>query len=154
MIPEGNLCYLATPFTHYRFGPEAAFVEAAQITAKLVKAGIITYSPIVHGWPLSRYGDIDAFDHSIWLPLNEPMLIACDILIVARMDGWRDSLGVGVEIKHFEDTEKPIFDLDPLTMRMSKRQAVRVTAPNAQQAPTRPEPNLANDKTSHAGTWE
>lgn len=125
MIPEGNLCYLATPYTKFPRGIEHAFVEAAQIAAKLLQAGHAVYSPIVHCHPISRYGDLDPLDHSIWLPFNEAMLIATDVLIVARMEGWRESYGVGVEIKHFEESRKPIFDLEPRTMRMTKRPLLR-----------------------------
>ena len=38
------MIYLATPFTRYPFGPEAAFIEASRIAGALVKRGLNIFS--------------------------------------------------------------------------------------------------------------
>lgn len=125
----GNLCYLASPYTRFKGGDiEAAFIEASKIAARLLLAGIKVYSPIVHCHPLSVYGNIDPLDHKIWLPFNEAMLIACDVLVIAHMDGWQESYGVSEEIKFFEESRKPIFDLHPATLVMTRRRAVELVS--------------------------
>lgn len=116
-----SISYLATPYTKYPHGIERAFVDASKIAATLLRGGINVYSPISHCHPLAVHGAIDPLDHDIWLPFNEAMLRASHDLIVAHMDGWRESRGVTHEIETFERTKRPIFDLDPATMTLKRR---------------------------------
>jgi hypothetical protein len=119
-LPEG-LAYLATPYTRYTGGIEAAFKDAAKLAARLLCTGLKVYSPICHTHPIAIYGALDALDHSIWLPFDEDMMEVSATLIVAHMDGWDESRGVAHEIKFFENAGKPIFDLDPATLNMVQR---------------------------------
>jgi len=119
---EGALCYLATPYSKWKAGLEDAFIEASKLAARLLRSGVKVYSPIAHTHPLAIHGKLDPFDHSIWLPFDEAMMKVADVLIVAQMDGWRDSFGIAQEIKFFEAARKPIWDLNPDTMAMVKRQ--------------------------------
>lgn len=120
-----SLCYLATVYSKHKEGLDAAYIDAARIAAKLLVAGIKVYSPIAHTHPLAVYGGLDPLDHAIWLPFDEAMMNAADILIVAQMDGWEVSKGIAHEIKFFETRGKPIYDLDPATMVMAKRVSVK-----------------------------
>lgn len=119
-IPSG-LCYLATPYSKYTGGIECAFIDASKLAARLLKAGIKVYSPIAHTHPLARYGNIDPFDHAIWMPFDEAMMDAADALIVAHMSGWDESYGIKHEIEFFQTAGKPIFDLDPVSLRITER---------------------------------
>lgn len=123
-MPNGKepLAYLATPYSKYQGGNlELAFRDASKLAAQLMLAGLKVYSPIAHTHPLAVYGFVDPLDHDIWLPFDEAMMTAADVLIVAHMDGWQASRGIAHEIEFFERAAKPIFDLDPLTLRMTKR---------------------------------
>lgn len=117
-----SLSYLATPYTKYAGGIEKAFIDACKLTALLLRAGIKCYSPIAHTHPIAIHGNLDPLDHDIWLPFDVAMMKACDTLIVAHMEGWSESFGVAQEVQFFEDERKPIFDLDPKTLVMTKRQ--------------------------------
>lgn len=117
--PPPPLYYLATPYSKYRGGIEVAFRHAAELAANLLKAGHKVYSPIAHTHPLAVYGELDPLDHSIWLPFDEAMMRVCDSLLVAHMDGWKESKGVLHEIAHFTKAGKPIFDLDPVTLAIT-----------------------------------
>jgi hypothetical protein len=123
-IPQGTLAYLATPYTKYPAGIEAAFRDAASLAAELLRSGISVYSPIAHCHPLSVHGGIDPLDHSIWIPFDAAMMRAADVLIVAHMEGWQESYGVAHEIDVFTKAGKPIYDLDLGTLAMSRRQMV------------------------------
>lgn len=116
-----GLCYVATPYSRYPAGIEAAFVDAAKLTAKLLTCGFWCYSPICHTHPLAIYGNLDPLDHDIWLPFDKAMMTAADSLLVAHMDGWDTSFGIAEEVKFFEGSGKPIYDLDPATLVMRKR---------------------------------
>jgi hypothetical protein len=115
------LWYLATPYTNYEAGIEAAFRDAAVLASRLLRAGYRVYSPIVHTHPLAIHGGLDPLDHSIWLPFDEAMMERCDRLIVAHMKGWQASRGIAHEIEFFERAGKPIWDLDPVTLQLAKR---------------------------------
>jgi Domain of unknown function (DUF1937) len=116
-----SLAYLATPYSKYPTGPHGAFFDAARLAGKLLLAGVNVYSPIAHTHPIGLYSGMDILDLKIWLPVDELMMERCDILIVARMAGWETSSGIAHEIEFFERAGKPIFDLDPDTMKMVKR---------------------------------
>jgi hypothetical protein len=118
---SNSLAYLATPYSKWKLGLEAAFIEASKLAARLLVSGIKVYSPIAHTHPLAYYGALDLLDLSIWLPFDEAMMERADVLIVAHMDGWQESKGIAHEIVFFEREGKPIFDLDPETLVMTKR---------------------------------
>ena len=125
---KSPLCYLATPYSKWVPGLEDAFVQAAILAARLLTTGLKVYSPIAHTHPLAIYGNLDPLDHSIWLPFDEAMMHASDVLLVAHMDGWRESQGVAHEIDFFDREGKPIFDLNPQTLVMARRKHALLTA--------------------------
>jgi len=110
-LTKHRLCYLATPYSKFWSGVHNAFVEASIFAAHLMKHGVKVYSPIAHTHPLAIYGNIDPLDHSIWLPFDEAMMDVCTALIVAEMDGWKDSKGIRHEIKYFERQQKLVHYL-------------------------------------------
>src|SRR3954464_3893738 len=80
-IPDGVLCYLATPYSKYEHGNlELALREAARLAAQLMLSGVRVYSPIAPTHPLAIYGDVDPLDHDIWLPFDEAMMQRCEVL--------------------------------------------------------------------------
>lgn len=121
-----TLGYLATPYSRYPRGLEAAFMDAAELCARLMQIGVHCYSPIAHTHPVAMYGHIDPLNHAIWLPFDEQIMERCDVLIVAHMDGWQESKGIAHEIKFFEQMGKPIFDLVDLESLQMKRRMVAV----------------------------
>jgi Domain of unknown function (DUF1937) len=115
------LAYMASPYSRYPNGVREAFEQACHIAARLLLTGIKVYSPIAHTHSLATIGGIDPLDHSIWMPYDEAMMRVCDVLIVAHMPGWETSKGIAIEVRHFEMAGKPIFDLDPNTLVMTRR---------------------------------
>lgn len=111
-----TLFYLATPYTKYADGIYAAFEDAARLAARLLRAGHVVYSPIAHTHPIATLGGIDPLDHTIWLDFDSRMMRAADAILVAQMDGWRESYGVNHEIEFFKSAGKPVFYLDCMTL--------------------------------------
>jgi hypothetical protein len=105
--------YLATVYSKYRLGIVHAHAEACRQAALLVRAGIPVYSPIAHTHPIAIEGDIDPFDHEIWLEADRTFMEAAKGLIVCKMQGWEESYGIGVEIESFERQGKPIYYMEP-----------------------------------------
>lgn len=116
-----GLAYLATPYSLYQGGLERAWVDACKFTAGLIAAGIRVYSPIAFTHGVAIHGGLDPLDLDLWLPFDETMMAKADSLIVARMQGWDTSKGIAHEIQVFADARKPIFDLDPETLKMVRR---------------------------------
>jgi hypothetical protein len=105
--------YVGSPYTKYPGGIEVAFTEICRITGWLVKNGVKAFSPIAHSHPLCQYGWLDPLDHSIWLPLDKPLMDAAVGLIVVQMSGWKESHGLTEEIEVFKSAGKPIVYLRP-----------------------------------------
>ena len=117
----GGFYYLGTPYSKYPYGTEAAFETAAAIAGELLKQAVPIFSPIAHSHPLAQYGNIDPLDHKIWLPADRPMMDAAAGLIVAKMEGWRESYGLTHEIEVFTAARKPVLYLDVQDFTLSER---------------------------------
>lgn len=102
------LWYLATPYTNYPEGLEIAFVDASRAAGALLRRGELVYSPIAHCHPIAIHARIDLRAHDIWLPFDAGMMRAADGCAVVKMPGWRESFGVGEEIKAFVAAGKPV----------------------------------------------
>ncbi len=104
--------YLATPYSGYPDGIEAAFQEASAAAASLIERGIRVYCPIAHTHPIAIYGNLDPKDHSIWLPADGPFMDAAAGLIVVQMKGWEESKGITEEIIRFREAGKPVLNME------------------------------------------
>ena len=86
-----------------------------------MRAGIHIFCPIAHGHHLASYGEISRLDRTFWRDQHHLILVRCDVLIVAQMDGWDSSKGIEDEVNTFVRLGRPIFDCDPITLTLSKR---------------------------------
>lgn len=125
-----TLAYLATPYTKYPGGIVSAFIASCELSANLIKTGLKIYSPIAHCHAIAVHSDLDPLDHAMWMAQDEAMLSAADVLIVAHLPSWESSKGIQMEIDYFERARKPIFDLDPETLVMTRRKAVSLSTRN------------------------
>jgi len=105
--------YLATPYTLYPKGLEAAFALACNEAGLFADAGIPIFSPIAMCHPIAVIYGLDPTDHKIWLPFIEPFMQAASYLVVLEAEGWRDSYGIKVEMAAFEVAKKPILRMKP-----------------------------------------
>lgn len=105
--------YLATPYSKYEQGIEAAFQHACENTALLIKAGIPVFSPIVHTHPVARHGGINPLDHGIWMAADAPFMSVAIGCIVCMLPGWEESYGVRCEIATFQAAGRPILYMEP-----------------------------------------
>jgi hypothetical protein len=108
-----ELIYLATPYTKYPWGIEAAAEDAARITGRLIGQRLKIFSPIVHSHYICMATGIDPLDHEFWLEVDAAHMHKADALLVVRMSGWDMSSGVNKEIKIFDEAKKPIFGIEP-----------------------------------------
>jgi hypothetical protein len=116
---DRKLFYLATPYSKHPGGPVLAYRRAAEIAARLMRKRLSVFCPIAHSHPIATYGALDPLDHDLWMPLDHEFMQRCDALIVAEMDGWRESYGVTQERAHFKCLGKPTFYLCPRYMTLA-----------------------------------
>jgi len=115
-LPKGEIAFLASPYSH----PDPAvrerrYQQAAKATAYLIcHRGMTVFSPIVHSHPLALIGGLDACDLAFWQRQNKPFMDACyGGLIVLKLDGWKESVGVQAEIAFMRGKRRQIEYLDP-----------------------------------------
>lgn len=104
-----GLVYLASPYSKYPHGIEAAFRDVCAIAAEMMRDGVRVYSPIAHTHPIAIYGNIDPCNHDIWLPFDHAMMDAAAACVVANMVGWQESYGVRYEVNRFIGQHKPVY---------------------------------------------
>ena len=107
-----GVVYVASPYTHYPYGHEAAAQDAGRVTAALMRMGICAYSPIVHSHAVAHVGGLNKVDGAFWQRMDAPMVDAAEACIVVKMPGWDTSKGVTHEIAEFTAAGKPIVYLD------------------------------------------
>ena len=105
--------YVATPYSKFPYGIEAAYREACRQAAYLIRAKVPAFSPIAHTHGLAIEGNIDPLSHEIWLAADAPFMAAAGGLIVVMMEGWDTSYGVAHEIEAFKAAGKQIVYMWP-----------------------------------------
>lgn len=113
-----GLIYLGSPYSKYPDGIEAAYRDVCRVAANLLRAGVTVYSPIAHTHGVATHGEIDPYDHKIWLPADQIMIDVSAALLIAKMDGWQESFGLKYEVEAFARQGKPIFLIEPVKLEI------------------------------------
>lgn len=114
MMMEDTYWYLATPYTNFEGGHEAAWIMACEQTALLLKAGVPVFSPIAHTHPIAKVGGLKIVDHNFWVNVvDAPMMKGAHGIIHLAAKGWQKSSGMHEEIVHFVKAGKPVVFMEP-----------------------------------------
>jgi nucleoside 2-deoxyribosyltransferase len=105
--------YLATPYRAYPGGLDAAYVAACEQAAVLMRAGIITFSPVSHTHGIAEFGAIEHRDDEFWMRQDLAVLDRCEGLIVCKLEGWKISEGVSKEMARAAESRKMIVFMEP-----------------------------------------
>jgi len=104
-----KLIYLASPYSKYKDGPEAAFKAVCQKAAEVMSMGYDVFCPIAHSHPIEEHGFFgEKGDHDFWLKQDFAILRKADELWVYMMPGWEKSYGVTKEIELAKARKIPI----------------------------------------------
>lgn len=110
----GTYWYLATPYSKYPEGLEAAEKLAAENAALLLKARIPVFCPIAHTGPLVVHGNFESRDHDFWINVvDRPLMRGAHGLIFLEAPSWQWSSGMHEEIVEFTKAGKPIVFMQP-----------------------------------------
>ncbi len=107
------LVYLAAPYSH----PDKNVVQErikqfCAVDAHLSRSGIFTVSPLLKHLVLQH--ETLPSDWNYWKDYSYELLARCEKMVVIRMDGWKDSVGIKAEIEYCNMTSIPIEFIDPI----------------------------------------
>ena len=101
------MIYLASPYTHPDSGVRQQRFEAAcRAAAALIRQGKTVFSPVAHSHPICRFGLPG--DWGFWERHDLEHLAVCDEVVVLKLDGWRESVGVQAEVAQAWALGKPV----------------------------------------------
>jgi hypothetical protein len=135
-LSDYGLVYLATPYSKYHAGQQKAFEDAASLAGRIVNRGVFVFSPIAHGHPMFQFGEVPN-NQVLWGKFNGLFEAACGAILMAQMDGWRQSQGMSDERHKFWKANKPIFFLDPEDLRVDVRPLLRIEPARESEHDTR-----------------
>lgn len=110
---SGGFWYLGSPYSKYPLGLNAAHKAVCENAALLLRAGVHVFSPIAHSHPIAVHGNIDPYDHDIWLSADRPIMEAAKGIIVLRLPSWKRSYGLYKEVEWFTDAGKRVVYMNP-----------------------------------------
>jgi hypothetical protein len=91
--------YLACPYSHpSEYVRRKRFKAANRAAGKLMSEGYIVYSPISHSHPIAVDCDL-ALEWKEWEKIDTAFISMSKKVVVLRVDGYQDSVGVGNEIE-------------------------------------------------------
>ncbi len=110
---KNDLVYLATPYSKYSmYGRQLVFEQSCRITALMMQHGILMFSPIAHSHPIVTSQHL-ACDWSTWAIFDHKIISACDELMVLKLPGWQESIGVNAERQIAKELYIPVSFVDP-----------------------------------------
>lgn len=109
---KGGLVYLAGPYSHPDLSVRCdRFKRLNRIAGRLIKEGLLIYSPISHSHPIGiECGMPFYYEH--WRAVDEMMIEKCEHFIVAQIGGWRESIGVRAEVLYAQKCNIPLWCCD------------------------------------------
>ena len=103
-----GILYLACPYSHFDEAVRRRrYHLACRAAAKLLKAGIVVFSPLANTVPAVELGGLE-LSHSEFMAIDLPILRRCDELLVVALDEWLQSEGVQQELGVAIAGKKPI----------------------------------------------
>jgi len=105
--------YLATPYTKYPEGRDAAHKAACRQAARILQKGISVFCPIAHTHFIAEEGDLITKDLKFWLEIDQAFMSASIGLIFCLLPSWEISNGMREELNYFEYVSRAVFYLEP-----------------------------------------
>lgn len=106
--------YLASPYSSDNPGEQVyRYYEAMKCLHWLLKQHIYTYSPIVHCHPMAEKFKLPS-NSIFWRKYNRQMIDSSIGILVLKISGWNESVGVIDEIDYALDREREIDYISPI----------------------------------------
>ena len=112
---DGPLIYLAAPLGHQDPSVrEDRFESVNRYCGYLIQHRTLVFSPLSLGASLND----DSISNSAWYALGLQFLARCDEMRILALDGWENSVGVGLEIRYARQLRIPVSLVDPVTYKL------------------------------------
>jgi len=109
-ILDKGFWYLASPYSNFPFGLDAAHDAACELAALLMSSGRLIFCPIAHSHHIAQKAGLNnGKDLKFWLELDVPFMEAAIGMLIATLPGWDESEGIKAEVAEFERMKKPIY---------------------------------------------
>lgn len=132
----GGVWYLASPYSTYPAGWEAACRDVACVAASLLHHKVLVFSPITHSHPIGLVGSVKPDDLPAWEALDRPFMEMAVGCIVAMLPNWQNSTGVSNEVRWFVEQNKPLIYLDVDDLPVSQPSDAQLLASMVGRRPT------------------
>lgn len=111
---SGPFTYLACPYAHDDPAIcEARFRAANLAAATLIAQGELVISPLSHACPIAEARDLPrGWDY--WGRFDRALLECCCRVIVLKIDGWQESVGVRGELEYARSLGLPVDYMEPI----------------------------------------
>ncbi len=113
---DRGFVYLATPYKKWAHGEDHACFVASDLAGRLVLKGLCIFSPVAHFHVIAKTVMIDPHD-ALWFKLDKPFADAAQALLIADLQGWRDSRGIEREYAWFNFTPRYLINPETLESR-------------------------------------
>lgn len=113
-IAGGSYWYLGTAYSKYPGGLDAAYEVACRATGRLWAQDVPVFCPIAMCHGPADFVGLDPYtraDSDVWGDRLAPFARGAMGLLVLRMAGWTDSVGLMREIAEFEESDRPVVGL-------------------------------------------
>ncbi len=112
--PKPEIVYIATPSA----GSNSDLSKGRSFLANLTAAHIVktrndvVYAPVAMATPIVKMAAA-ADEKKYEKKVDEAYMASCSSIVVLKVPGWEKNSGVAREIKHFEDTGRPVEYMEP-----------------------------------------
>jgi hypothetical protein len=106
--------YIATPYSKFTAGIDAAYDEACKIRARFAEERIPAYCPVAELHGVARFvTQADPRDSQFWQTVCNPIMRLCYGMAYVALPGHAESDGMAAERAWFNSIGHPIVYLDP-----------------------------------------
>ncbi len=113
-MSDSGYTYLASPYTHASsVVRHDRYLRTVRASAALMAQGYVIFSPIAHSHNIELLGMATPQSGAFWKAQDEPLLRRASQMIVLKLDGWEESLGIKWEIDTANAIGIPVKYLDP-----------------------------------------
>jgi hypothetical protein len=110
------MIYLAQPYSHHDPAVrQHRYEQGMLLTAQLAASDAIVYAPIVHWHEVALRHDLPT-DFAFWQRICLAMLGRSSQMLIAKLPGWKESVGVNAEREYAYSLGLPIDYINPPSM--------------------------------------
>lgn len=110
-MTKPTLYYLGAPYNHpTQAVKKRRLATVNHVSLELIKEGKLVFSPLSHNLSIDSKRFLNSWE--AWQKLDLEILARCDALMVLKLEGWQDSIGLKAEIAFAKAHQIPIVEME------------------------------------------